>query len=74
MQISYSTAQADQHLSVSDLIEKLDDRCSQTSSILPPNGSSLGHSNILTYSIQCSGRQGVWAMVHKGKFFAAEIV
>ena len=34
---------------------------------LPPKGCSCGQTNTLAYSIQCSGRRGVCAIVHKGK-------
>lgn len=40
--------------------------------ILPPNGFSLGHNKILTYSMQCSGNLGVWAMVHSGKLICKQ--
>ena len=35
---------------------------------LPPNGFSWGQTKTFAYSTQCSGKRGVWAMVHRGKF------
>lgn len=35
--------------------------------LLPPNGFSLGHCNIRAYSMQCSGKRGIEAIVHMGK-------
>lgn len=34
---------------------------------IPPKGISLGHSSIRTYSMQCSGKRGMEAIVHMGK-------
>jgi len=38
------------------------------SRFIPPKGCSCGQTNTFAYSTQCSGRRGVCAMVHKGKF------
>lgn len=38
----------------------------------PPNGVTLGHSSIRTYSIQCSGKRGIEAIVHMGKLICKE--